>query len=780
MLLEIHRDASRRLRALCVLLVVAAGCGDNALRELPGDAGTGGDAGDPGGQAPDTVITAGPSGVVSATAADFSFAAVPATAGAGFECAIDDAAFAPCQSPQHVDLAGGPHTFSVRALDAADRRDPTPATRRWTIDPSAPAIAIQAPQIPAVTSLVRPVVFFTVSDTSAVTVLCSVDVGPLAVCDGTAGFAAAADLAEGPHTYHVSALDNGGTGSTVDVAFTVDTTPPTVAITDGPPDTTGDPTQSFSFTISADASRVRCAIDTGEVIEPCTSPAVFPALQAGARVFTVTAFDDAEPANAASATRAFLLTGCGDGVVDPGEQCDSGALAGASCGSLGFDSGTLGCTSSCTFDTAGCGRCGDGIVNGSEQCDGGDLGGKTCEGLGHAAGTLACNASCGAFDATGCDGGFTADNTGFNGRVCIDGVKLGSTFAAVCTEDAGIWRQMLPDGALPAWTNMDGNTAGQQVMDLHGRAVIAPLDNPAVMFLVDNSAGANAYRSNLFSSTSQPMSWPVNNQITLATQGAPVELFAAKSGSSTNNLFGGWHAALGAVVLHGNANANAVASAIGPSVTGTVTSIATSAFALPSSDIYVAVLGQTPAGDPATGGIYWTCDLQGAAGGAFVERDTGIAAADKPLVGALLADPASFTSATRACPTSGDIVGGYATTYYAAVRGGGQIYKTTDGGETWIQSNVGLPAGASVFSLALDCSRVVAGFPNLCNNHELIYAATSAGLYRSTDAGATWALAGLEGKAARAVALPGDHPAGTAPRVMVGVDDAVGLYQRAP
>jgi hypothetical protein len=74
----------------------------------------------------------------------------------------------------------------------------------------------------------------------------------------------------------------------------------------------------------------------------------------------------------------------------------------------------------------------------------------------------------------------------------------------------------------------------------------------------------------------------------------------------------------------------------------------------------------------------------------------------------------------------------------------------------------------------------VSGFPNLCNNHDLVYAATSRGLYRSTDAGATWALAGLEGKVVRAVALPSDHPVGTAPRVVAGVDDAVGIYHKAP
>lgn len=45
---------------------------------------------------------------------------------------------------------------------------------------------------------------------------------------------------------------------------------------------------------------------------------------------------------------------CGDGSLGPEEQCDGGNLAGQSCGSLGFEGGDLGCTSSCTFDTSGC------------------------------------------------------------------------------------------------------------------------------------------------------------------------------------------------------------------------------------------------------------------------------------------------------------------------------------------------------------------------------------------------------------------------------------------
>lgn len=46
---------------------------------------------------------------------------------------------------------------------------------------------------------------------------------------------------------------------------------------------------------------------------------------------------------------------CGDGFIDPGEFCDTGALSGESCQSQGFDRGTLVCTSDCAeYDLSDC------------------------------------------------------------------------------------------------------------------------------------------------------------------------------------------------------------------------------------------------------------------------------------------------------------------------------------------------------------------------------------------------------------------------------------------
>lgn len=49
-----------------------------------------------------------------------------------------------------------------------------------------------------------------------------------------------------------------------------------------------------------------------------------------------------------------LVPGCGNNVVEVGEECDGTALLGASCFTKGFTSGTLSCTASCTFNTSLC------------------------------------------------------------------------------------------------------------------------------------------------------------------------------------------------------------------------------------------------------------------------------------------------------------------------------------------------------------------------------------------------------------------------------------------
>lgn len=98
---------------------------------------------------------------------------------------------------------------------------------------------------------------------------------------------------------------------------------------------------------------------------------------------------------------------CGNDELEAGEDCDGSDLGTATCQTAGdFTGGTLGCTSTCTFDTSQCiggTDCGNGTVDANEDCDGSSLDGETCVtiGGGYVGGTLACAGNC-SFDVTGC------------------------------------------------------------------------------------------------------------------------------------------------------------------------------------------------------------------------------------------------------------------------------------------------------------------------------------------------------------------------------------------
>jgi len=97
---------------------------------------------------------------------------------------------------------------------------------------------------------------------------------------------------------------------------------------------------------------------------------------------------------------------CGNGMIDPGEDCDGIDLGGETCMSQGFDLGTLTCADDCSFDIGACEAimefCGDGIVNNGEQCEPGMLGNATCASAGFVYGTLACNAGTCMYDTAAC------------------------------------------------------------------------------------------------------------------------------------------------------------------------------------------------------------------------------------------------------------------------------------------------------------------------------------------------------------------------------------------
>jgi len=752
---------------------------------------------------PDTSLALAPPAFDPASTTSLTFASAAPDVD-HFECALDAAAFTRCSSPAAITVEDGTHTFQVRAIDAAGNADPSPAQVTWSADTTAPIVTFLSGPVGPVDAAQATFAF----SANVVDTACALDAAAFAACASPVTTPA---LADGPHVFAVRASDVAGNTVTVSRAFVVDTTGPSIAITSGPDGPTANATPTWTFTVAGEAVAVQCRIDSDALADCASGTFTAAPLAGGPHVFEVQAQDAV--GNLGTAQRAIEVdtSACGDGVVDAsrGEACDGANLDGQSCGSVGnFDGGTLGCTAGCQFDTSACRRCGNGVVEGPEQCDAADLAGAscatlgftagslacsatctldpsgcgvcgdgvaqspevcdaadlkgaTCTSLGLASGTLACAAGCGGYDTTGCTGagGYVAANAGFTGRPCFDGLRYSTPnltlpYALACTEDHGVFKTTL--GAPLTWT--DVNPGG--VTNLHGRAVATNPNGPPVYFITDPSTPNNAFRSNTAGDT-----W-IGQAI--ADAGTPRDLFAFSFRQQVGNIAGSWDATLGATVLHGSTPA-LVPHFVGPSpgsVTGTVRAIASGG----AKDVYVAVYGQTPAGAPANGGIYRACDLTMTGGGTYVERDAGIDPADLGRVWSITADPASVVSSTFACGAV--TASGFATTYYAALRGGGQIYKTSDGGATWSLRNTGLAAGAEVYVIAIDCFSGTTA--SMCQDHTLLYAATSAGLYRSSDAGDHWTLDGFAGQVVRAVAL---HPTASPPQLLVGVDDAVGIYQ---
>ncbi len=86
---------------------------------------------------PVTSISSGPPSSGTSTSATFSFAGTDNITAANlltFQCQLDGGAYGSCTSPKaYTGLSLGAHTFNVRAIDAANNTDPTPATQTWTV-----------------------------------------------------------------------------------------------------------------------------------------------------------------------------------------------------------------------------------------------------------------------------------------------------------------------------------------------------------------------------------------------------------------------------------------------------------------------------------------------------------------------------------------------------------------------------------------------------------------------------------------------------------------------
>ncbi len=249
--------------------------------------------------APDTTITAGPSGSVASTSATFTYTSTetPQT----FQCSLDGAAFSACPA-NYTGLSQGSHTFQVRATDAAGNVDATPASRTWTVDTVTPNTTIDSGP-PSPTN--DPTPTFTFSSNEAGTFRCRIDAAAFGPCVSPLTTDA---LGEGSHTFEVRAIDTAGNTDPTPASqtFVVDTSIPDTTITGAPGASTNDTTPTFTFTGSSGTTSFQCRVD-GAAYAGCTSPFTTAVLTAGSHTVEIRARNAAQTPDPSPATRTFVV-----------------------------------------------------------------------------------------------------------------------------------------------------------------------------------------------------------------------------------------------------------------------------------------------------------------------------------------------------------------------------------------------------------------------------------------------------------------------------------------
>jgi hypothetical protein len=154
--------------------------------------------------APQTTITSGPSGPTNDATPTFAFSADES--GATFACNVDDGAWSACSSPWTAStLADGDHSLNVRATDAADNTDDSPAVRSFRVDTEAPHTEITSGP-PESSGSPQATVAFTVVEPGA-TSECRLDDGAWVACTSPYELSG---LGDGAHAVVVRSRDAAG------------------------------------------------------------------------------------------------------------------------------------------------------------------------------------------------------------------------------------------------------------------------------------------------------------------------------------------------------------------------------------------------------------------------------------------------------------------------------------------------------------------------------------------------------------------------------------------
>jgi len=119
---------------------------------------------------------------------------------------------------------------------------------------------------------------------------CQLDGAAFAACTSPKTLPTTAD---GSHTFTVKAIDTAGNPGQTSYTWTIDTDPPTITLTQTPPNFSSSSTPTFAFTADEPIpAGFQCKLDAG-AFAACTSPKTFGTTPDGSHTFTVKGADAA-------------------------------------------------------------------------------------------------------------------------------------------------------------------------------------------------------------------------------------------------------------------------------------------------------------------------------------------------------------------------------------------------------------------------------------------------------------------------------------------------------
>ena len=255
-----------------------------------------------------------------------------------FECSFNAGTYRGCSSPVTYDATSeGPYSFCVRGVYSDGTKEEPPACYSWNYDLTPPTATVSEPVTGNGVASAKPRISGAVNEPFC-TVQVVIDDKPvgdaLADAEGKWSLISSMSLSNGEHKVRAIATDRAGNqgSSSAVTTFLVKTDPPTTAIVERPPETSGSPHAVFEFASPSGATSFECQLDTAAEFSPCEEVWLVKRLTPGSHKLRVRAKDIAGNVDPAPQEHAWTVA-LGAGATPCTPTRDEAAAAG--CASTG-------------------------------------------------------------------------------------------------------------------------------------------------------------------------------------------------------------------------------------------------------------------------------------------------------------------------------------------------------------------------------------------------------------------------------------------------------------